>query len=68
MDSRIFETGAMGLRQDILRLPFNDRFQYDADLNTLFLNFEDLHLESHDTMNTSIDRIQAICEPLNHKV
>ncbi|OQA35039.1 MAG: Acetate CoA-transferase YdiF [Betaproteobacteria bacterium ADurb.Bin341] len=46
MDPRIFRTEAMGLRQDMLALPLESRFNYDKESNTLFLNFEGLHVRS----------------------
>lgn len=68
MDARIFQPGPMGLREDILRLPFSERFHYDEKLNILFLNFENLEVKSIDLIEESEERIREICEPLGHKV
>ena len=40
MDARIFKEEPMDLRGDMLRLPLTRRFAYDAQQNTLFVNFE----------------------------
>jgi propionate CoA-transferase len=68
MDARIFLPGPMGLREDLLRLPIEQRLHYEASTNTLFLNFEDLEVTSTASIKEYTDRIRAICEPLGHKV
>jgi propionate CoA-transferase len=68
MDARIFQPGTMGLREDLLRLPIEQRLHYEASTNTLFLNFEDLEVTSAGLIKEYTDRIRAICEPLGHKV
>src|SRR6266436_4440107 len=40
MDARIFGVAPMGLRDQLVRLPFSARFVYDAAKNTLFINVE----------------------------
>ena len=42
MDTRLFKSEPMGLREDLLRMPFEARFNYDDEHNILFLNFENL--------------------------
>jgi propionate CoA-transferase len=68
MDARIFRDEPMGLREDILRLPFEARFQYDHGQNMLFLNFEKLEVKSIALVNAIRDKVRALCEPLGHKV
>ncbi len=68
MDGRIFRPEPMGLREEILRMPFDARFNYDDEHNILFLNFENLEVKTVDLINAGRDRIRAICEPLGHKV
>jgi len=58
----------MGLREDLLRMPFHARFNYDHEHNILFLNFEKLEVKTIDIVNAAKDRIRAIVEPLGHKV
>ena len=48
MDPRIFGNESMGLRQDMLALPLESRFNYDPESNTFFLNFEGLHIRSRE--------------------
>ena len=39
MDARIFEAGPMRLREDMLRLPLEQRFVWDAEQGLFFANF-----------------------------
>jgi propionate CoA-transferase len=68
MDARIFGPEPMGLRADILRLPFESRFQYDDEHNILFLNLSELKIRTHETIEQFKDKIRSIVEPLRHKV
>lgn len=68
MDGRIFRPEPMGLREDLLRLPFDARFSYDAGQNILFLNFEKLPVKSLATVDKIRNKVAEICEPLGHKV
>ena len=68
MDRRIFRPDPMGLREDMLRLPLDARFNYDHERNILYLNFEDLQVKSMKTIEDVLAKIREICEPLGHKV
>ena len=68
MDERIFQPEPMGLRENILRLPFDARFKYDEEQNILFLNFEKLEVKTLDMVEAIREKVRAICEPLGHKV
>jgi propionate CoA-transferase len=68
MDRRIFRPDPMGLREDMLRLPLDARFDYDQERNILYLNFEDLQVKSMKTIEDVLAKIRQICEPLGHKV
>ena len=68
MDPRIFQPEPMGLREDMLRLPFDARFKYDAEHNTLFLNLSDVHVDSPDFLVRLVEKVAAIVEPLGNKV
>jgi propionate CoA-transferase len=68
MDERIFRPEPMGLREDILRLPFDARFKYDEQKNMLFLNFEKLEVKTLEMVEAIRSKVRAICEPLGHKV
>ncbi len=40
MDERIFKNAPMGLREDMLAMPLEQRFSYDPQQNLFFINFE----------------------------
>jgi propionate CoA-transferase len=67
MDPRIFRPEPMGLRDDMLRLPFDARFKYDDESNILFLNLSDLHV-TPEILGRLVDKVASIVEPLGHKV
>jgi propionate CoA-transferase len=46
MDARLFRPEPMGLRHDLLELPLDERFVYDAGQNLFFVNFEGLAVRS----------------------
>jgi propionate CoA-transferase len=68
MDPRIFRAEPMGLREDIVRLPFDARFNYDDQHNFLFLNLSELVVKSGEIIEKFKERIRSIVEPLGHKV
>ena len=67
-DARIFAHEPMGLRDEMLRIPFDARFAYDEERNTLFLNFSEESVKSQATIDRYCDKIRSIVEPLGHKV
>ncbi len=68
MDERIFAASLMGLREDMLAMPLEQRFSYNPMLRMLFIDFRRLTIRSE----TDIARIRAEVErrvlPLGHKV
>jgi propionate CoA-transferase len=68
MDERIFAASLMGLREDMLAMPLEQRFSYNAMLRMLFIDFRQLAIRS----DADIARIRAEVErrvlPLGHKV
>jgi propionate CoA-transferase len=48
MDARIFTAEPMGLKEDLLTMPLEARFAYDAERNMFFLNMEGMSLVSED--------------------
>jgi propionate CoA-transferase len=59
MDARIFAAESMGLKDELLTVPLEARFAYDAERNIFFLNMEGLSLISQDdveAIGTEVDR------------
>lgn len=68
MDERIFRLAPMGLRKDLLRVPLEGRFVYEAQQNLFFVNLSHLTI----TSSNDVERIRSIViqslAPLGHKV
>jgi propionate CoA-transferase len=60
MDKRIFLPEPMGLRDDLLRMPLEQRFTYHPDKNQFFVNFEGHVVRNHQ----DIERIRRIVESM----
>ena len=64
MDARIFAAEPMGLKVDLLTIPLEARFAYDAERNMFFLNMEGISLATRDdveAIGTEVDtRLAAI--------
>ena len=50
MGQRIFAAEPMGLKDDLLTMPLEARFAYDAERNMFFLNMEGMSLVSRDQL------------------
>ena len=48
MDERIFRDEPMGLKDDLLSVPLEARFTYDAERNTFFINMEGMSIRTPD--------------------
>jgi propionate CoA-transferase len=68
MDAAIFANPVMGLREQLLEMPLEQRLTFDAAQNLFFVNFEGLNVHSE----AQIEQIRALVteklSPLNHKV
>jgi propionate CoA-transferase len=62
MDKRIFLPEPMRLRDDLLRMPPEQRFTYHPDKNQFFVNFEGHIVRSHQ----DFERIRRIVELSRH--
>ena len=58
MDPRIFATGPMGLRDELLRMPIDRRFTYHPGENRFFVNLEGHRVRNHD----DVEQIRGIVE------
>jgi len=68
MDQRIFSSGPMGLRDDLLRMPFDQRFTYHPRQNQLFVNFEGHVVRNHQDVDRIRRMFEALLTPLGKKV
>lgn len=68
MDGSLFDDAPMGLRARLLLLPLEDRFVYDAQGRTMFINFERLSIRTPQDVEAVRQQIEARLVPLGHKV
>jgi propionate CoA-transferase len=68
MDERIFGSEPMGLRAQLVEIPFDARFKYDPARNTLFLNFARFEVRSLATIEAIARKVEEICAPLGRRV
>jgi len=68
MDPAIFRPGPMGLRERLLRLPLDDRFAYDEQQNTLFINFEGHTVKTAADVEAIRSQVTRLLAPLGHRV
>lgn len=64
LDARIFRDEPMELRKNLVGLPFEARFAYDAAKNVLYLNFERLEIKTPQVIDAIGAKVGQICGPL----
>ncbi len=68
MDARIFADGPMGLKDDLLTVPLDARFDYDAARNMFFLNMEGMSLATLDEVESIGTEIEKRLAAIGKKV
>jgi propionate CoA-transferase len=68
MDARIFAAERMGLKDDLLTVPLEARFAYDAERNTFFLNMEGMSLITLDQVESIVTEIDKRLAAIGKKV
>ena len=68
MDARIFQTKPMGLRDDLVSIPLDQRFTYDPQQNLFFVNFERLSVRSRGEIRAIVKAVENKLAPLGHRV
>ncbi len=68
MDARIFNRGPMGLKDDLLTIPLEDRLTYSPEENLFFVNFENLYVRSSEEIQRIKEIVERILTPVGKKV
>jgi propionate CoA-transferase len=68
MDQRIFLPQVMGLKEDLLSLPLEDRLVYHPEENLFFVNFENFYIRSRSDIRLIRKKVEQILAPLGKKV
>jgi propionate CoA-transferase len=68
MDVRIFRPEPMGLRDDLLSIPLDQRFTYDPQQNLFFVNFERFSVHNRAEVRAIVKAVEEKLTPLGHRV
>lgn len=68
MDSRIFRLPPMGIKDDLLTIPLEERFTYHAADNVFFINLENYYVKTSEEIQKIREVVGGILEPLGKKV
>ena len=68
MDPRIFRPELMGLKNDLLSLPIEERLTYHPEENLFFVNFENLYVKSSEEIQKMKELVERMLSPLGRKV
>jgi propionate CoA-transferase len=68
MDARIFRPQTMGLRDDLLTIPLDQRFTYDPEQNLFFVNLERFALRSQADIAAIEGNVEGKLAPLGRRV
>jgi propionate CoA-transferase len=68
MDKRIFADVPMGLRHQLLGIPFEDRFTFDAQKNIFFVNLEGLMIREQEDIQDVVEAVERHLKGITHKV
>ncbi len=68
MDARIFQPEPMGLKDDLLTIPIEDRLIYSPNDNLFFVNFENLYIRSSSEIQKIREIVERILSPVGKKV
>jgi len=68
MDERIFRFEPMGLREELLTIPLEERLIYDPSENLFFVNFEGYSIKTRQDIQETKETVEKILAPLGKKV
>ena len=68
MDDRLFRDEPIGLKDDLLTVPLEARFIYDADRNIFFLNMEGVSVSTPAQAEAIVTEIETRLAAVNKKV
>jgi propionate CoA-transferase len=68
MDDRIFRAAPMGLREEMLAMPIEQRFSYDPQQNLFFINFEGHVVRNHKDVERIKKCVDTVLQPVGRKV
>jgi propionate CoA-transferase len=68
MDPRIFRPEPMNLRQRMLDVRIEDRLSYDAESNTVFMNYAGMRVRTLEDLDRIREAVEKLLRPLGKRV
>jgi len=68
MDKAIFESGPMGLREQMLDIGIGNRLTYDKNTNTVFMDFSGMHIRTPDDVAQVVQGVDRLLGSLDGRV
>ena len=68
MEAALFGTATLGLRNRLLDIRIEDRLSYDADANTVFMNYAGMRVRTRADVDCIREAVDALLGPLAKKV
>lgn len=68
MEPAIFRPEPMGLRARLLDIRIEDRISYNADTNTVFLNYAGMHVRTEEDLRRIKGAVDQTLDPLGRRV
>lgn len=68
MDPRLFRNEPVGLRDQMLDLRIEDRLSYDAQTNTVFMDYAGMRVRTHDDLQRIKEAVDELLAPLGKRV
>ncbi|WP_226860050.1 acyl CoA:acetate/3-ketoacid CoA transferase [Desulfoluna spongiiphila] len=68
MDPRLFIPEPMGLKDELLSIPIEQRLVYDAEQKVFYVNFEGLAIRSRDEIRIIDEQVATILSPVGARV
>ena len=68
MDPAIFRPATMGLRERMLDTRIEDRLSYDAERNTVYMNYAGMRIRNADDIRIIVEAVDRLLGPLGKRV
>jgi propionate CoA-transferase len=68
MDAAIFVPGPLGLRHRMLDIRIEDRLRYDAESNTVFMNYAGMRVRTRADVERILQAVNKLLKPLGKRV
>jgi propionate CoA-transferase len=68
MDRILFRPEPLGLRDRMLDIHIEERLQYDAETNTVFMNYAGMRVRTRQDLQRIVEAVDNLLGPLNKRV